>query len=329
MKPFDALTEGGRNRRLRTLALTALVEYDLEVISLRFLGRHSNSLFALTAADGRRYVVRVGIGGPVAHPASQVRSEVAWIEALARDTSITVPDPIRNRHGSPVTQVSTVGVPDRRNVVVFRWLDGRIADNSVSTGAMRAIGRVAAQLHGHAESWEPPRTFRALSHDRVFPYDEPVVLFDGDHDGLLPPERMDVFREAELRAAAAIARLSVAEPMRIIHGDLHRWNVKIKGGVAAPFDFEDLIWGWPVQDIAITLYYQWSDSQFRELSEAYRSGYETIAPWPEREQGEIDVFIAGRTLVIANSVLLQPEWRPAAPEVFERGERRIRDLLGI
>ncbi|MEN8234584.1 MAG: phosphotransferase [Actinomycetota bacterium] len=329
MKPFDQLTEGGRNRRLRKLALAALGEYDLDVATLRFLGRHSNSLFRLTAVDGSRYVVRVGINGPVAHPASQVEAEAAWIEALARDTSITVPEPIRNRAGSPVTTVAIDGVPDERNVVVFRWLDGRISDTTVSPAAMRAIGTVAARLHLHAATWKPPQPFAALSHDRVFPYDEPVVLFDGDHGGLLSPSRTAIFREAADRATVAIDRLSAVEPMRVVHGDLHRWNVKIQRGIAAPFDFEDLLWGWPAQDIAITFYYQWSDARFRELNDAFRAGYETVAPWPERHPGEIDTFIASRTLVIANSVLLQPEWRGVAEEVFERGERRIRDLLDI
>ena len=329
MRPFDDLTDGGRHRRLRALALDALNAYDLEVARLRFLGRHSNTLFDLRTIDDGRYIVRVGIGGPVGHPATQVRSEVAWLEALARDTSIVVPTPVRNRVGSPVTPVSASGVPDERNVVVFGWLDGRIAHRSVGPTAMRAIGAVAARLHDHAASWTPPPGFAALPYDRVFPYDESIVLFEGSHGGLMPPRRTAVFREAESRALSVIRRLETLEPMRVIHGDLHRWNVKIRGGVGAPFDFEDLLWGWPVQDIAVSLYYQWSDPSFREAGRAFRSGYETVAPWPEREPGDVDTLIAARTLVVANSVLLQPEWRHAAEEVFERGERRIRDLLDM
>ena len=43
--------------------------------------------------------------------------------------------------------------------------------------------------------------------------------------------------------------------MRILHNDLHQWNVRIYRGRLSPIDFEDLMWGWPVQDIATTLYY--------------------------------------------------------------------------
>jgi hypothetical protein len=31
---------------------------------------------------------------------------------------------------------------------------------------------------------------------------------------------------------------------------------------------------------------------------------------------------------MANDVISQPEWFDAAPEVYERGEQRIRDMLG-
>lgn len=329
MKPFDELTEGGRARRLRRLALGALEQYDLDVASIRFFARHSNSLFLVTTDRGERFVLRAGINGPAGHPRTQVESEVMWIEALSRDTDLLVPEPIRNRAGSPVTSLSVEGVPDERNVVVFRWLDGRISDEFVSAAAMRSIGLLAAKLHQHGATYQPPALLSALTYDRVFPYDEPVALFDGDHGGLMPPTRQAIFREARDRAATAIDHLRRAEPMRIIHGDLHRWNVKIKSGVAAPFDFEDLLWGWPVQDIAITWYYQWSRDDYRGLNDAFRGGYETVMPWPERYPGEIDRLIAGRTLVIGNSVLIQPEWRHVAEETLDRGERRIRDVLSL
>jgi Ser/Thr protein kinase RdoA (MazF antagonist) len=323
------LTEGGQARRLRRLALAALERYDLEVASVRFFARHSNSLFVVNTDDGERLILRVGVNGPAGHSRTQVESELTWSEALSRDTDLVLPEPIENRAGSPVTSLSVDGVPDERNVVVFRWLDGRISDKSISASAMRSIGILAAKLHRHGATFRPPPSFSALTYDRVFPYDEPVVLLDGDHDGLMPPARQAVFREARDQARAAINQLRRAEPMRVIHGDLHRWNVKIKRGVAAPFDFEDLLWGWPVQDIAITCYYQWSRGDFRSLNDAFRDGYETVAQWPERYPGEIDRLIAGRTLVIGNYVLIQPGLRPVAAETLDRGERRIRDLLTL
>jgi hypothetical protein len=66
------------------------------------------------------------------------------------------------------------------------------------------------------------------------------------------------------------------------------------------------------------------------VREGFRHGYERVAPWPEAEPGELEAFIAGRALVLANDVLQMP---PAAlgdldvPEFFARAERRLRALL--
>lgn len=69
------------------------------------------------------------------------------------------------------------------------------------------------------------------------------------------------------------------------------------------FDFEDVAWGHPVQDVAITLYYEQRDPRYADLRAAFRDGYETVARWPERDAGEIDHFIAARTLMFVNFVL--------------------------
>ncbi len=108
-------------------------------------------------------------------------------------------------------------------------------------------------------------------------------------------------------------------------GPLH--SQKKKMSEISVFDFEDLLWGWPVQDLATALYYYWSSEAFDRRWDETRRGYETVAPWPDRG-GEIETFIIARTLLMANDVISQPEWIGEAPAIFERGERRIADMLG-
>jgi len=141
----------------------------------------------------------------------------------------------------------------------------------------------------------------------------------------------------------AIGALRDREPPRVIHGDLHRWNVLVEPGrggtarrpedghapTAAAIDFEDLAWGWPVQDLAIALYYIAFEPRYPALLEAFRNGYESVRPWPDETGGEIDTFIAGRALVLANDVELleEPEVRARGPMWMERFEGRIRAFL--
>jgi len=58
MKPWDQLTERGRFRRLRSLALAALRQYDLTLERLRFVGGFTNAIYRVDTSAGA-YAVRV------------------------------------------------------------------------------------------------------------------------------------------------------------------------------------------------------------------------------------------------------------------------------
>ena len=202
-------------------------------------------------------------------------------------------------------------------------------DRALSRANLAAYGELAARLHEHARTFEPSPAFDIVRYDRVFPFDEPVVLFDEARSAFASGAQREVFAAGAELVQRAIDALRRREPMRVIHGDLHRWNVLIDGGRAAAFDFEDLSWGWPVQDIAIALYYLDDEPDYPSMREAFRAGYERVRPWPDRTDREIDVFVAGRALVLANDVELleEPEYRAEGPRWMERFERRVRRIL--
>ncbi len=329
MRDFYELTPAGRARRTRRVALRALAGYDLDVRTVRLLTNETNGVFRIEAADGQRYVLRVGRGGHIGHSTSQVRSETEWLTALARDSDLRIPVPVPNSVGDTVTEVETDGVPDRRNCVLFRWLPGRVLDRALSSANLAAYGELAARLHEHAGAFDPSPAFDIVRYDRVFPFDEPVVLFDEARSAFVSEAQREVFAAGAELVQRAIDGLQRREPMRVIHGDLHRWNVLIEGGQAAAFDFEDLSWGWPVQDLAIALYYLDDEAGYASMRQAFRTGYERVRPWPDTTDREIDVFIAGRALVLANDVELleEPEYRAQAPGWMERFERRVRRIL--
>ncbi len=115
--------------------------------------------------------------------------------------------------------------------------------------------------------------------------------------------------------------------MQLLHGDFHPWNVKVRQSRIAAFDFEDLMWGWPIQDVATTLYYFHGDPDYRMLADAFAEGYRSVAPWPASDQSEIDTFLMGRALVLANFVLASAEMRDTSAHWVRRFDRRISALL--
>lgn len=331
MKPYTALTVRGQARRLRRLAFEALKQYDLEVTRLSLVTNDMNGIFRLDVRGGQKYILRVTLpeGG---HDRDHITAEMDWLAAIDRDTTLHVPRPIPARDGSFVVEAGAAGVPEPRLCAVFTWVPGTNLAEHLSPLNISKLGTLMAGLHAHALTYRPPAGLSLLHFDRVFPFPEPVVLFDERYSALFPAERRLVYEKAIDWVQSAIDRLKANdEPMRILHGDLHQWNVRYYRGTLFPVDFEDLMFGWPVQDIATTLYNLFYLDTYRSLRDAFRQGYTRHSPWPERYPGEIDAFIAAQGLGLANFILNDPnpEWRAQAPEFIERVEKRLRRLMNI
>ena len=316
MRPFHDLTEIGRARRLRAVALAALEHYDLSPARLRLITNETNGIFRLDTTGGRRLVVGGGLGGDIAHSPGQVEAETGWLAALAEETDLMVPAPVPARDGRRFVRVEAAGVPDPRNVVVFTWLPGRVLDEHLSEEVMPAYGELAACLHEHGGTHRPAEPAAIARDDEVIPFDEPMVLFDAP-PSLMPARRRRVFATAVERIEAGVAALRAdGGPMRLLHGDLHPWNVMVSRRRLAPFDFEDLMWGWPVQDVATTFWYLVRRTEYPEWRARFRGGYDTVAPLAaagDDDQANIQI---GRDLVVGNDQVLTPEWREEAERLL-------------
>ena len=300
MRPFGELTERGQARRLRPLAEVALAAYDLDVAGLRLIENGWNGVFRVDTAAGP-YVIRVSRPIPGAAQRS-VASEVEFMTALASGTDVAVPPVMRNRDGELVTVATAEGVPEPRECVVFGWIGGPDLAERRSPETWAKLGELMATMHVFAETWEPTAGFCVADYDSCIPYGEPLVVFE---PGRLEFHGLEsLLREATDATNERISTLRREMPQIVLHGDLHQWNVKIKRGVLAPFDFEDLLTGAPVLDIATSLFYVHGDPDYLELARAFKSGYERRRSWPEREHGEMERLMFASSLDLLNAVLL-------------------------
>ena len=330
MKPFDQLTPRGRARRLRNVVIAALADYALDVTHIRLITNEYNGIFRLDTTGGEKVIMRVCRADKGPEHLRQLRSEMMWLDALARDTDSRVPHPVKTRDGAFTTTVSVEGVPEPRHCVIFSWLPGTDLERQLTPVNVERFGALSARLHQHAATWTPPPDFAVYRHDTPFPFPEPIAYLDMQHRDVMPPARRTLFEGVVTRQADLINTWQANNiPMRVMHGDLHHWNVKVYRGQIAAFDFEEVMLGWPVQDIATTLYYFHGRRDYADLCAAFQRGYTQIAPWPEQSPGEIDLFIAGRGIVLSNGLLTEvdPEWRAEAPAYFAHTEKRIRALL--
>ncbi|MGI9610638.1 MAG: phosphotransferase enzyme family protein [Acidimicrobiia bacterium] len=300
---FTELTERGRALRLRSLALAALAEYDVEVRGLRLLQNSWNCVFRVDTY-GRPVVIRVTLPG-YGHDVRTVRAEVDFMKALAASTDIGVPGVLENRSGDLVTVADAPGVPEPRSCVVFEWIGGKVLGDQVTEARWEALGDLMGRMHVFSHGWTPPDGFDVITYDRVFHYEEPNVLFEPGRADL---QGLDSLLQVALdRADEHISEVNRRSPLIVTHGDLHQWNVMVNRGVLSPIDFEDLQYASPLLDVATTLFYVRSRSDYAELGSAFRSGYERHLPWVEAVPGELDRLMVARSLDLMNVVVLQPE----------------------
>jgi len=301
-KKYSELTDRGKSNRLRKVALKALEKYHFPVKNVRFLTVETNTYFRIDASDRRKYAMRVYSNEETI--LKDNLAEVFWLNAINRDTDIRVPKPIPMKNGDFVALVDIPETPDERRCVVFEWIPGRCLGNNASIGDYHKLGQIQAQLHNHAATLKRPTEIQPKRWDKVFYYpDEPVVVFSKEYDHLFTSERRKVIEKTIDLADTFFKRIYSDESGCIlIHGDLHFWNVHAFRGRLYVIDFEDIMMGYPVQDIAVTLYYGDERDDYYDLCEAYREGYSIMRPWPVKSREQIDILGAARAVMFVNYV---------------------------
>jgi Ser/Thr protein kinase RdoA (MazF antagonist) len=318
------------------MALIALRRYDLDLKSIRLLTNETNGIFRVDTMKGEKFVLR--ITDPLgAHSIEEVRSEMSWLKALRQDTDLAVPEPVTTRKGEMVITIEVEHVPEPRHCALFHWSPGVDLADQLNKENMYKLGSFTALLHDHANSFIPPAGFHVRKLDKVFPYSdpnfthvEPIVLFSDEHRNLFPDDRLAVYHQAARYVQEALDKLYENEHgLRVTHNDLHQWNVKVYRGKLFVLDFEDLAWGYPVQDIATAFFYLQRHKERETLTQAYKKGYTSHNPWPETYPGQLDAFIAGRGIMLTNYLLCSknPEDQEYAPDYVALTEERLIGFL--
>lgn len=316
MKPFADLTPRGKHRRLRTLALKALEEYDLDIQDVRFLTEETNTMFQVRTRDGERLVLRIYSDEETT--LVENRAEMYWLHAIARDTDIRVTEPVLRVDGEAISVLSAPGVPGERRCALFRWVPGRPLEEDRQPAFYAALGSTMARLHEHASSLNPlPPDIQPKMWDKVFYYpEEPVVYREPAYRQFFPPQRLDVLEAVIIRAETLFSKLfDDPSGLILIHGDLHYWNVHVHRGQVHIIDFEDIMRGYPVQDVAVTLYYGRHREDYPALRAAYEAGYTHIRPWPAANEYQLQTLMAARTVMFINYLVRISD----APEEYLEG----------
>jgi Ser/Thr protein kinase RdoA (MazF antagonist) len=161
-----------------------------------------------------------------------------------------------------------------RICVLFSWVHGRLMRTRLDAPRARKLGQLMARLHEHGAG---RRDDGVLAADKVLYWLVPDRLGD-------VPEHGKLLVEARDSVQSVIDELwqRPGHSPHLIHGDLTAANVIESPGVGpVPIDFQDMVLGYPEQDISFTLASFARHPAREALTQAFTAGYSQTRSWPD------------------------------------------------
>jgi Ser/Thr protein kinase RdoA (MazF antagonist) len=299
----EVVEAGERHRSLastqdRELAHLALAQFDVSVVRVTLAAVSFNTIFRVASQLPGPMALRVGPPLRI-HAGGTAAVELAWLRRL-RSNRIKAPTIMPTRQGAAS---ATVLDPEgrERTCVLGEWIAGRSLAKRLTAHTCNALGQLSARLHLDAARWTPSPTLDVLAASEVLYWRLPAELSDAV--GLLPA---GIFNEALHSARSAVRSLwtSGRDGPHLLHGDLTPTNVIIDtAGALVPIDFQDMVVGFDVQDIAITVSALRRNDVAEHREEAFRVGYSRIRPWPEVSPETFNALILARRLNVMSLTL--------------------------
>lgn len=276
--------------------------------SIRLLNVSENATFAVDDARGGRALV-VRVHRRAYHAADEIRSEIAWIDALRRDAIVDTPEPLRGADGEALQILtSPAGLADR-HAVAFAFAPGSepVSDAGLP-GWFRRLGSLTARMHGHARSWAPPASFRRKTWDFEAMFGRHKLWGDW-RSGV----GLDANGAALIERALALVRLRLeqfgASPQQfgLIHADLRLANLLVDEPHLRVIDFDDCGLSWHLYDFAAAVSFFEHEPIVTILKDAWVEGYRAVSRLPQEDVDEMPVFVAMRRFLLVAWVASHPE----------------------
>jgi Ser/Thr protein kinase RdoA (MazF antagonist) len=298
-----------------------LKNYDLgEITEIESINHEYNSTFAVSCADGTRYALRININSQRSN--ANALAELEFINHLSVTTDLNFASPIANKFGDFFTVVTNDLMGRALVSVLFSWLEGEELGEEPTDQQLFEVGAAMAKMHEAAAGFE-------LSENAELPNLRDVMWLTGDllttEDSQLPPEDQALVRTALDKIDGVIAGLFERDSVRLIHADMHGWNLMWHEGALSVFDFDDCGIGLPIQDLYTALYYLDTEEQ----DAALKAGYASVRPIPEHTEFEAKALLLQRRIILLNYVFetSTPETREILPKYTIESMRRIKVFL--
>ncbi len=292
----------------RHIASQALDHFGVRDYSIDRLVRHSNITAQITRPGRPGLALRMRTG-----PAVSARTELTWLLAVRAGTCVSTVAPYGEILEEMTVEIAHPVHGDPVECSLFLWAEGEPLAAHLTAPLYRQLGVLAAELHTFATGWTAPAGMAPLRWDRTMYYSGTrLAVANVEHSSIVGGR--DAARVEEIVAAADIelVRLAAMHDPIFLHGNIEMWNVLVDpSGQLRLLDFEDVMLGQPIQDIAITLYYGMERRDYGDLASAFRAGYASVREWPLIDERVLRLLMAARAVMLLNHALLtEPDPRP-------------------
>lgn len=280
------------------VAEKALAAFDLpQGSTLELLNLSENATYAVAdPTTGHRSILRVHRKDY--HRADQIESELQWLDALRRDSDITVPTVLPARDGRRIVTVEHDGTD--RHVVHFEMVPGAEPDeNNLTTTDFHTLGVITAALHDHTRSWQRPSEFSRFAWDWEHSLGAAPRWGRWRDAGGVGESEADVLTRAEHLLQRRLAEYGTGpETFGLVHADLRLANLLVDGDTIAVIDFDDCGFGWYFYDFGTAVSFFEDHPSVPEWQDAWATGYRTRRPLPSSDEDMLASFVLLRRLLL-------------------------------
>ena len=296
----DPLTHEALVERLDELARDSLPLWGIDrETPCRLINLSENATYLVEPPGAAKVVLRLHREGY--HSKNAIACELAWMDAIERDTGVITPTAIPGLDGERIQHGRSQRLPRERHMVLFEFIDGREPDETEDdlTVPFQQLGEVSARLHEHVMRWQLPVNFERLTWDDAHILGPTPNWGDWRVAPAMDQAALDVLERQEAtikRRLEAFGR----EPERynLIHADIRLANLLVREGNTRVIDFDDCGMGWFLYDVATTVSFIEDHPKVPEWIDAWLEGYHRVRKLSDEEKAEIPTFVMLRRMAL-------------------------------
>lgn len=302
----------GVSDELTAAARVAAETWGFDPERVELLSISENAVYRVSSPTGEPAVMR--LHRPGYNTLAEMEAELTWVESLQRAGLVT-PSPRRTAGGDGYTTVEVGDEGEVRIVGVIDWVDGEMMevelerDPALVEPCYHRLGALAAQVHRHAENWQPPAGFTRRRWDADGLVGPDPLWGRFWEVSALDPEQRRLLTAGQERLYETLSALDTGpSSFGLIHADLHLRNVLVDGDRLTLIDFDDAGFGWYLHELAVSLNPAVGAPWYDEARAALIAGYRTVKPLSADELALLPAFEAVRAAMIV-------AWLDARPEL--------------